>query len=345
MNIKKLEEIVEKYQLPAYRTKQILHAVYQEGISSFHAITSLPKILRESLEKELPILSFTVKKIITAKNSQAIKALLRLEDGGKIIETVFMQTKPHMWSACVSSQAGCAMNCAFCATGQSGFKRNLTAEEISDQALFWKQYKLQHNLVGTFSHVVYMGMGEPFANWQNVKESLSILLSPELLGFGARGVSISTSGVPQGIVWLAQEFPQINLALSLHFSTDEKRMRYMPVNKSANLAALKDALKIYFSITKRKVFIEYLMLEGINDTQEDAQQLVTYIQSIGNTHLLHVNLIPYNATITQLQTSSLHNIRAFKNALFQRGISVTIRKSMGTDIDAACGQLAGSSIK
>lgn len=340
MNLKKLEQIIKEQSLPQYRAKQILHAVYQEGMSSFHDMTSLPKNLREVLEKELPVFSFAVEKMVTAKNRQTIKAILKLYTG-EIIETVFMQTKPDMWSACISSQAGCAMNCAFCATGQNGFKRNLTAEEISDQVLFWKQYKTQHNIDGTFSHVVYMGMGEPFANWQNVKESLNVLLDPALLAFGSRGISISTSGMPQGIVNLAKEFPQINLALSLHFATDEKRTRYMPVNKCADLGALRDALKKYFSLTKRKVFIEYLMLGEINDTKEDAENLVAYLKSIGNTYLLHVNLIPYNATATALKTSSIDAIRVFRNILFRKGISVTVRKSMGADSDSACGQLAG----
>ncbi|MBI2645296.1 23S rRNA (adenine(2503)-C(2))-methyltransferase RlmN [Candidatus Uhrbacteria bacterium] len=343
MNLKKLQEIAEEKKLPQYRAKQIIRAVYHEGVGSFLEMTTLPKDLREALEKEVQIFSFAVEKIIAAKNRQTIKAILKLSTG-EISETVFIQTKPGMWSACISSQAGCAMNCAFCATGQNGFKRNLTAEEISDQVLFWKRYKTQQNITGTFSNVVYMGMGEPFANWKNVKESLRILLDPALLAFGARGISISTSGMPEGIVNLAKEFPQINLALSLHFATDEKRTKYMPVNKYANLAALRGALKTYFSLIKRKVFIEYLMLDGVNDTKEDAQDLAEYITSVGNAYLLYVNLIPYNTTASSFTASFTDTMRAFRNSLFRRGISVTVRKSMGADIDGACGQLAGSSV-
>lgn len=185
-----------------------------------------------------------------------------------------------------------------------------------------------------------MGMGEPFANWPHVRESLRLFIDPELFGFGSRGLSVSTSGMAKGIVDLAKEFPQVNLALSLHFANDEKRTQFMPINKAFNLDALRKALKEYFSITKRKIFIEYLMLDGKNDSEQDALDLAEYLKSV-SPYLLHVNLIPYNTTTPLLKSSSPKKIREFRNTLLQQDIPATIRKTMGQDIDGACGQLSG----
>ncbi|NTV41648.1 MAG: 23S rRNA (adenine(2503)-C(2))-methyltransferase RlmN, partial [Candidatus Moranbacteria bacterium] len=227
-----------------------------------------------------------------------------------LIETVLISPKPGVWSACISCQVGCAMGCRFCATGKMGFKRNLTSEEITDQILFWKQYlsknlkskilnpktdsvennqknnsslfencelKIENYNVG---NIVYMGMGEPLNNWENVAESLRNLTDEKLFGLGSRSISVSTSGIVSGIEKLAKKFPQINLAISLHFASDEKRDLYMPVNKVDNLENLKTALQKYFQATKRKVFLEYIMLDGVNDSALDAKMLAQYIHSI-----------------------------------------------------------------
>ncbi len=344
MNNEKLIEKIRELTLSEYRIRQIQKAVYRDGVGSFEEITVLSKDVRTRLACELPILSFTVDKVFISSDKSTLKALIRLADD-KMIETVLIQTKPGMWSACISSQAGCAMACSFCATGTAGFKRNLTSEEISDQVLFWRQYRKKYEMKGTFSNIVYMGMGEPFANWPQVSKSIKELIDPDCFGFGSRGISVSTSGLPAGIVKLAQEFPQVNLALSLHFADDEKRLRYMPIHKMADLAALKKALKEYFSLTNRKVFIEYLMLNGVNDTPQDAHMLSEYLLSITGPHLLHVNLIPYNATPAALRSSAQATMRVFRNLLEKYHIPATIRKSMGQDIDGACGQLAGKTEK
>jgi len=220
MDIYKLEEVLKKHNQPKFRLKQIQKAVFQDGVSAFSQISTLAKDLREKLDKETKILSFEVEKFLVAKDKQSAKALLKLHDG-KMIETVLISTKPNDWSVCISSQVGCPMNCRFCATGRGGFTRNLTAEEITDQVLFWKQYLKFHNLQlvthnSKLTNIVYMGMGEPFLNWENVSESLKNLINPELFGFGARSISVSTAGIPEGIEKLADEFPQINLAISLH---------------------------------------------------------------------------------------------------------------------------------
>jgi 23S rRNA (adenine(2503)-C(2))-methyltransferase len=347
MDIDKLAEKLKELNQPSFRLKQIQKAIFEDGVFSFSEITTLTKDLREKLDKEMKILSFDVEKILMAKDGQSVKALLKLQDG-KNIETVLISPKPGDWSVCISCQVGCPMNCRFCATGRGGFTRDLTAEEITDQVLFWRQY-LKKNLKfnpptgGQNSKftIVYMGMGEPFLNWEQVSKSLADLINPELFGFGSRSISVSTAGVPEGIEKLSQEFPQINLAISLHFADDEKRSEFMPVNKKFNLDELRNSLRNYFQKTNRKVFVEYILLEKINDSQEDAENLVKYLKSIGKLQLLHVNLIRYNATGEELKPSSKKRTEEFKNFLIQNHIQATIRKSLGEEIQGACGQLAG----
>lgn len=343
MNLEKLEEILKEYKQPSFRLKQIQKAVFQDGVSDFSQITTLSKELRHRMSK-LNILSFEVEKVLAAKDGQSAKALLKLEDG-KNIETVLISPKPGDWSVCISSQVGCPMNCRFCATGRGGFARNLTAEEITDQVLFWKQY-LKNNFKFKISNlkltnIVYMGMGEPFLNWENVRESLHNLINPELFGFGSRSISVSTAGIPEGISKLAEEFPQVNLAISLHFADDKKRSEFMPVNKKYDLEELKMALQNYFQKTNRKVFIEYILLDNINDSREAADKLAKYLKSIGKLRLLHVNLIRYNTAGEELEPSSKIKTQKFKDYLLQNHINATIRKSLGEEIQGACGQLAG----
>lgn len=364
MNIEKLEKFLQEKGEPSFRIKQIKKAVFQDGVSSFEEISTLSKGLRAELDRSLKILSFETVNILTANDGQSVKALLKLTDGS-FLETVLISPKPGDWSVCVSTQVGCAMGCRFCATGKMGFVRNLTAEEISDQVLFWRQYlkaqnakreaqndnsEYENKKFGNcnldlgycdISNVVYMGMGEPFNNWDEVSKSIRILTDKNMFGFGSRSISVSTSGIAEGIEKMADEFPQVNLALSLHFADDKKRDDFMPVNKKDNLESLKNALQKYFQKTKRKIFIEYILLEEINDTKEDADNLAQYLKSIGNSHLLHVNLIRYNTTAGDLQSSSGNRTHKFKEYLQERGITATIRKSLGEEIQGACGQLAG----
>lgn len=340
MNIQELEKFLTEKNQPKFRLEQIKKAVYRDGISSFSEILTIPKDLRETLRKNAEILSFAAEKILVSRDKRSIKALLKLKDGN-FIETVLISSKPGIWSACVSSQVGCPLACRFCATGKLGFKRNLTAEEITDQVLFWKQYLKKKNIQENFSHVVYMGMGEPFLNWEETRKSLEILTDKNLFGFGSRGISVSTSGIPEGIANLGRYFPQINLALSLHFADDKKRNRFMPVNKKYDLEDIKSALQKYFRNTKRKVFIEYVMMDGINDGIEDAKNLAIYLRAIGNTRLFHVNLIRYNIASQDFKPSSREKTQQFKNFILDKNIHATIRKSLGEEIQGACGQLAG----
>ncbi len=361
MYASELEKFLKENKQPAFRLKQIQKAVFQDGVSLFSEISTIPKDLREKMsaqggENKLRMLSFEVEQVLVAEDGQSIKALLKLFDGN-LIETVLISPKPDIWSACISCQVGCAMGCRFCATGSMGFKRDLTAEEITDQILFWRQYLKNNfklfrnskfeirNSNVSVGNIVYMGMGEPFNNWENVSESIRILTDEKLFGFGSRSISVSTSGIADGIERMANEFPQVNLAISLHFASDEKRDRFMPINKKDNLEKLRDALKKYFTIANRKVFLEYIMLDGINDTALDAKMLSDFVYSIGKTHLLHVNLIRYNVTSDQpvggLKPSSKTRTQLFKLELEKHQVNATIRKSLGEEIKAACGQLAG----
>lgn len=339
MDIQKLEKFLRENYQPTYRLKQIKHAVFQDGTESFLKISTLPLELRNILNKEVEILPFRAEKILFSQNNEVIKALLIMKDGEKI-ESVLIAPKPGIWSVCVSSQAGCSLKCAFCATGQNGFRRNLTNDEITGQILFWRQY-LKNKKGEDISTIVFMGMGEPFLNWENVQLAIKNLKNPELFNIGSRNISLSTVGITGGIEKLMAEFPQINLAVSLHFADNETRSRFMPANKKYNLVNLREDLKKYFVQSRRKVFLEYILLDKINDQPKDARNLVCYLKSIGDLKLLHINLIRYNDIENNFKPSSRETSGDFKEILEKNRIHCTIRKSLGDDIQGACGQLAG----
>jgi len=349
MDLKKIEKILKEANQPKYRLEQIKEAVYKDSAISFSEITTFSKELREKLNKEARILSFEAEKILVSKDKDSVKALLKLADG-KYIESVIIFSKEDNWTVCLSCQVGCPLKCAFCATGQSGFQRNLSAEEITDQILFWRHYLKNNSRLFencklkienyNIRNVVYMGMGEPFLNWGEVRKSIENLIDPELFGFGSRSISVSTAGIPDGIEKLVKEFPQVNLAISLHFADEQKRNKYMPVSRKYDLRDLRYALQGYFKESRRKVFIEYAMFKGLNDSPFDADSLIDYLKSIKDSYLLHVNLIPANITKGNFQPSDFQRIKKFQNLLLRNGIKATIRKSLGHDIQGACGQLS-----
>lgn len=325
---------LQELKVPSFRAKQILHAVCKEGKLHYEEITVLPKSLRDELQKTVPILSLKPIREQISKDGKTEKVLFELKDSQKI-EAVLMRFSDGRLSVCISSQAGCQLGCKFCATGTMKFGRNLTYEEISDQILYFAQKLVKEDK--KISNIVYMGMGEPLMNYENVINSTKVINDPLGLNIGARKLTISTSGICEGIEKLALEPLQVNLALSLHAPTQEIREKIMPIARKYNLARLMEAINFYIEKTNRRVSYEYVMLRGINDSEKEAYELANLVKD----QLCHVNLIPYNATgINGISGSERENIIKFRNILISAGVNTTIRVTIGQDIDAACGQLA-----
>jgi 23S rRNA (adenine2503-C2)-methyltransferase len=335
MILENLENILKSE--PSFRLKQAKRAVFHELINNWDQATNLSLALRERLKKECPL---EIKnKLFFSKNKNTAKGLITLEDGNKI-ETVLMIHTDKRATACVSCQVGCPLNCAFCATGQMGLKRNLTTGEILDQILLLARYlKNEFQPQRSLSNIVFMGMGEPFLNYDNVWEAIRIINDKDCFNIGARKISISTSGITEGIKKMSNEKLQINLSISLHAPTDELRQKLMPIAIKYPLKKLLKAVDDYIFKTSRKVMFEYLMINGVNDSMENAEQLV----KIMNKPLYMVNLIPYNSTkvADKFKPSDKKTIKTFKDYLEKRGIFATQRYEFGQDIRAACGQLAG----
>ncbi len=338
MEFEKIKNFVKDNGLPSYRIAQMREAVFVQGITDWDEAAVLPAPLREKLKKEVKILSFDVVTVQHSRRDLVFKALLKLNDGNKI-ETVLMRPG-KTWSVCVSSQAGCPLGCAFCATGKMGFKRNLTTEEITDQVLFWYQFLRKEHKDARVSNVVFMGMGEPLLNYLNVVNAVGDLSNPDFLGIGQRHISVSTSGIADKFLNLATDLPQVNLALSLHNADDEERTALMPVNRKFNLETLKETLEEYLVRTGREVFIEYTVIDGENSTPAHVRKLGKWITSIRNNYLLHVNLIACNPAVGKAAEPKEETVKKFAKGLQGLNINVTIRKSLGSDISAACGQLA-----
>ena len=333
-----LQTLQKKYNLPNFRVQQMQKAFFEQNISSYAKITTLAKNLREQLATE-KVLSFRVHHMAASRDGNAYKAILRLHDD-RLIETVLLNPKPGLWSCCISSQAGCALACTFCATGKLGFIRHLTSEEITDQVLFWRFFIAKEQLTEHLSNVVYMGMGEPLHNKEQVFASIEELTNPQTFRIGARHISVSTSGLVPAIYEFTDKFPQVNLAISLHAANDELRLKLMPINKAYPLNELIKAVNDYLQKNNRKVFFEYILLKDENDRLQDAEDLVVLYKNIEKKHLVHTNLIVYNQIDSHHCESPKTKAREFKRYLQKNGISVTIRKNLGRDIDGACGQLA-----
>ena len=336
MNFEYVKQYIKDAGLPNYRIAQVQDAVFKRGISSWEEASSLPADLRAKLAEERPILSFKVSKIICSQEDKVAKALLTLKDGLQI-ETVLLKPQ-DTWSVCVSSQVGCPLRCVFCSTGKMGFKRDLTQEEITDQVLMWYQYVRKEKLGERISSVVFMGMGEPLLNYLNVVKAARDLSRPDQLNIGARHISVSTSGIADKLHQLAVDLPQANLAVSLHNADNAERSKIMPVNRRYDLDDLKKALEEYIAMTGRQVFLEYSVIENVNSRPEHIRKLADWIYSVKDNYLLHVNLIACN--LGRGEKTSDRVVKDFAAGLKGMGIGVTIRKSMGNDILAACGQLA-----
>jgi len=332
MDIQKLKKILVNE--PKFRIKQIEQEIYSSLIDNWSQATTLPKNLIEILQQEYPI-DIKADLFISA-DQQSAKALITLVDD-KRIETVLMRHENRN-TVCVSSQVGCSMACDFCATGKLGLKCNLTAEEIVSQVLLFQRYlKKDHERV---SSVVFMGMGEPFLNYENVIAAIEILNDKNKFNIGARHISISSCGIIGGIKKIADFPKQINLAISLHAPTDKLRTRLMPINKKYPLLNVLLATKNYIDKTKRKVMIEYIMLQDVNDAPAQAEELAELLKN-NLQHLFFINLIAYNSNgQNKYQPSAPATIQIFKDILEKSGLTVTQRYKMGQDIKGACGQLA-----
>lgn len=326
------EALTQAFGLPRYRLAQIYRAAAKELAPSLDAISVLPLKLREQLARLMKFASLEVIHQATSRDGQTTKLLYRLA-GGNEVEAVLMRHRGGRTTACISSQAGCALKCDFCATGQGGFSRNLTALEIFDQAVDVARRARAEGR--TLTNIVFMGMGEPFLNYDRVMDSVALLNDAAGFNLGARHMTISTAGVVPGIERFTGEGVQVNLAISLHAADDAARTKLMPINKKWPIAKLMAATRAYVAQTRRKVFYEYIMLAGVNDTPDDARQLADLLG--GPLH--HVNLIPYNATDAPYGRSSAAATQRFQEILRERGVPNTLRHTMGDDIAAACGQL------
>ena len=320
--------------MPAFRGKQIFQW-FGRGVSSVEEMTNLPKALREKIDQEGQFSAPVVERKQVSKLDGTIKYLWRLSDGN-CIETVLMRYR-HGNSVCISSQVGCAMGCAFCASTLGGKVRNLTAAELLDQVVF-----TQKDSGYPISNIVLMGIGEPLDNYDNVKRFLELVNHPDGMNIGMRHISLSTCGLVKGIDRLAEEGLQITLSVSLHAPDDETRTRLMPVNKAHNVDQLFDACRRYFKKTGRRISYEYAMIDGMNDTPYHADLLAGYLEGT----VAHVNLIPLNhVEESPYKPSTAKNVAAFQKALEKRGITATVRRRLGSDIDASCGQLRRKAMK
>lgn len=327
MDLSKLKELLDFLSLPSFRYRQIVKNYYSGRYLSFDQMTDLPLDLRQKLTSSLSFLSVNEEKIIGDLSTQ--KVLFKLNDGQKI-ESVLMDYDQWL-TVCVSSQVGCSLACSFCATGKMGFKRNLTAEEIVDQILYWNQ-KIYPKYVG---RVVFMGMGEPFLNWENLLSSLEIINSKEALNIGARKISISTAGVADKIKDFANLDTQINLALSLHSALQESREKFMPIAKKYSLLELKNACNYYVGKTHRQLFFEYALMDS-NTSLQEAKALASFINS---NRLFFLNLIPLNPVEGGMLPATKEQQISFISYLEKAGVAYSLRRSFGQTFNAACGQL------
>ena len=313
---------------PAFRAGQIFRWLHQRGAARFSAMTDIPKSLAALLDEQCEIESLSVARKQVSRDG-TVKYLFRLPDGN-CIETVVMRYH-YGNTICVSSEVGCRMGCRFCASTQNGLARVLTAGEIAAQV-----YAASADLGERISHIVLMGIGEPLDNYDNVLKFLHLISSPEGAGIGMRNISLSTCGLVPQIGRLAEEKLGLTLSISLHAPTDALRSSMMPVNDAYPLAQLIPACRAYQKITGRRISFEYSMVKGVNDSPECARQLAQLLKGMG----AHVNLIPINPVDGSPYTASdAANVERFKDLLGRLGLNATVRRRLGTDISAACGQL------
>ena len=329
LTLEELENYIERIDEKKFHAKQIYKWLHRIGVVSFYDMTDISKSLREKLKKDTYIAKLEVITCQKSKKDGTMKFLISLNDNAAI-ESVLMRYH-HGNTLCVSTQVGCKMGCKFCASTKEGFERNLLASEIEGQILTIQRYTNEK-----ISNVVYMGIGEPLDNYDNVVKSIRLINNPLGLGIGARHISLSTCGIVPNIYKLANENIQCTLSISLHATTDEKRREIMPIANRYTISELLEACKEYIKITGRRISFEYALIYGKNDSREDALALVKLLRGM----IAHVNLIPVNEIKNgAYKKATEKSVENFMNILNSCSIVTTVRRELGSDIDAACGQL------
>lgn len=329
MSLQELEIIIKEKGEKAFRAKQIYQWIHQKQVSSYEEMSNIPLKLREILEEEYPLMKLNMIQVQESSLDGTRKYLFGLEDGN-MVESVWMKYH-HGNSVCISSQVGCRMGCRFCASTLDGLERNLKPSEMLEQI-----YSIIRHTGERVSNLVIMGTGEPMDNYENVVKFLRLLTGEEGYNMSQRNITVSTCGIVGGIRKLAEEKLQITLALSLHATTDEKRRQLMPVAYRYELKEVLKACEYYFEKTGRRVSFEYSLVAGVNDNLNDAKELADLVKGMN----CHVNLIPVNPIKERdYRQSEKKQIEDFKNYLNNKGVTATVRREMGRDIDGACGQL------
>ena len=331
-----LEEFLNDLGERSFRMQQIWHGAYIDLASSYDDITTLSKPLRATLTEQLPINTLEVVSTIESRDKRTQKSLFRLADG-ETIEAVLMLYDVRQ-TICVSTQVGCAIGCAFCATGKSGFTRNLSAGEIVSQVLHFARSLASRG--ERITNIVYMGMGEPFLNYEQTMKSIRILNDHDGFNLGARSFTLSTVGIIPGIERFTEEDSQVNLAISLNAGDDQLRTRLVPVNARYPLGPLMASCRAYVRKTHRRLTFEIALIDGVNDSTADAQKIARLLAGL----MCHVNLIPLNPIPSSIfRPSSRERVDAFAQELISAGITATVRVERGLKISAGCGQLRGRS--
>ena len=328
LTLEELQDLVKELGQPAFRAKQLNEWIHDKNVCSFDEMTNLPAALREKLSERFSF-NVPVELVKQVSKDGSRKYLLQFSDGVSV-ETVGMPNRNKL-AVCISSQAGCAMGCAFCATGLAGLSRSLTAQELVDQVLH-----VARDFGERVTSVVFMGQGEPFANFDATVQALRILNDPDGLAIGARHLTVSTCGVIPGIRRFAELPEQFTLAISLHSAIQGTRNQLMPGVKKYTLLRLHEAIQLYVEKTGRRPTYEFAMIDGINDTNPEMQALVDFCAGT----LCHVNLIQLNnIPDSPFRPSPIEKVESLQRRLTMHGVETTIRNSRGSDIDAACGQL------
>ena len=333
-NFEDLVNVIIQAGQPEFRANQIWLGLYQNFYSNWEQFTNLPKELRNEFENKFSFGVIDSQKIIKSGNEGSQKSLFFTYEGFPVESVLLKSDNRH--TLCISTQSGCAMGCVFCATGKLGLLRNLSSGEIIEQLIFFER-TLNHQ-EKRINNIVIMGMGEPFTNYESVKNAIKIINHPEGINLGSRRITLSTIGIIPQILKFAQDFPQVNLSISLHAPNDELRTSLVPMNRYYPLSQLIKACREYINLTNRRITFEYVMIENVNDTKVHARQLISLLQNL----LCHVNLIPLNPIdLAIIRPSPPQTIIAFQKLLVKQGVPTTIRKSFGLKINAGCGQLAG----